>query len=130
MLFRSNSLYVRIAGCQVPKPRCLSPAANSLYVRIAGCQVPKPRCLSPAANSLYVRIAGCQVPKPRCLSPAANSLYVRIAGRQVPKPSWPVTAVPRGTAVTVPKKAHTNCLSILRLAFHSWQALGFHYNNC
>ena len=39
-------------------------------------------------------------------------------------------AVPRGTAVTLPKKTHTNCLNTLRLAFHSWQALGFHYNNC
>ena len=70
------------------KPRCLSPAANanSLYSRIAGGQVPKPRCLSPAANSLYSRIAGGQVPKPRCLSPAANSLDSRIARGQVPKP--------------------------------------------
>ena len=76
----------RIVGRQVPKPRCLSPAANSLYSRIAGRQVPKPRCLSPAANSLCSRIAGRQVPTPRCLSPAANSLYSRIAGRQVPKP--------------------------------------------
>jgi len=77
---------VRIAGCQVPKPRCLSPDAHSLDVRIAGCQVPKPRCLSPAARSLDVRIVGCHVPEPRCLSPAAHSLDVRIAGCQVPKP--------------------------------------------
>ena len=61
-------LKFRIAGRQVPTPRCLSPAANSLYSRIADGQVPKPRCLSPAANSLYSRIAGGQVPKPRCLS--------------------------------------------------------------
>ena len=27
--------------------------ANSLYSRIAECQVPKPRCLSSAANSLH-----------------------------------------------------------------------------
>ena len=67
-------LEVRIPGCQVPKPRCLSPAADSLDFRIAGCQVPKPRCLSPAADSLDFRIAGCQVPMPRCLSPAADSL--------------------------------------------------------
>ena len=53
-------LAARIAGRQVPKPRCLSPAANSLYSRIAGRQVPKPRCLSPAVNSMYSRIAGCQ----------------------------------------------------------------------
>ena len=51
----------RIAGRQVPKPRCLSPAANSLDSRIAGGQVPKPRCLSPAANSLDSRIGGGQV---------------------------------------------------------------------
>ena len=63
----------RIAGRQVPKPRCLSSAANSLNSRIAGGQVPKPRCLSPAANSLNSRIAGRQVPKPMCLSPAVNS---------------------------------------------------------
>ena len=37
----------KIAGCQVPKPRCLSPAAHSLNSRIAGDRVPKPRCLSP-----------------------------------------------------------------------------------
>ena len=48
----------RIAGRQVPKPRCLSPAANSLDSRIAGRQVPKPRYLSPAANSLDFRVAG------------------------------------------------------------------------
>ena len=78
----------RIAGCQVPKPRCPSPAADSLDFRITGCQVPKPRCLSPAADSMEFRIAGCQVPRPRCLSPAANSLY------------HIVTAVPRGTSVT------------------------------
>ena len=66
-------LSVRIAGRQVPKPRCLGPAADSLHVRIPGRQVPKPRCLSPAANSLPARIAGRQVPKPRCLSPAADS---------------------------------------------------------
>ena len=36
-------LSVRIPGRQVPKPRCLSPAAKSLYFRIAGCQ---PRYLS------------------------------------------------------------------------------------
>ena len=53
-----------------------------LNSRIAECQVPKPRCLSPVANSLNSRIAECQVPKPRCLSPAANSLDSRIAGRQ------------------------------------------------
>ena len=51
-------LEVRIPGRQVPKPRCLSPAAHSLDVRIAGRQVPKPRCLSPAANSLDFRVAG------------------------------------------------------------------------
>ena len=34
-----HSLDVRIAGRQVPKPRCLSPAAHSLDVRIAGRQV-------------------------------------------------------------------------------------------
>ena len=28
------------------------------------------------------------------------------------------------------KNAPKNCLRTLRLAFHSWQALGFHYNNC
>ena len=55
----------RIVGRQVPKPRCLGPAANSLYSRIVGRQVPKPRCLSPTANSLYSRIAGGQ---PRYLS--------------------------------------------------------------
>ena len=76
----------RIAGGQVPKPRCLSSAANSLNSRIAGGQVPKPRCLSPAANSLNSRILGGQVPKPRRLSSAANSLNSRIAGGQVPKP--------------------------------------------
>ena len=27
-------------------------------------------------------------------------------------------------------KSPKNCLRTLRLAFHSWQALGFHYNNC
>ena len=32
-------LYSVIAGCQVHKPRCLSPAAHSLYSKIAGCQV-------------------------------------------------------------------------------------------
>ena len=37
----------RIPGRQVPRPRCLSPAAHSLDFRIAGCQVPEPRCLSP-----------------------------------------------------------------------------------
>ena len=79
----------RIAGRQVPKPRCLSPAANSLYSRIAGRQVPKPRCLSPAANSLDSRIAGRQVPEPKCLSPFANSLYSRTAGLQAPKPTKP-----------------------------------------
>ena len=73
---------ISLTGRQVPKPRCLSPAAHSLDVRIAGRQVPKPRCLSPAAHSLDVRIAGRRVPKPRCLSPAANSLYFRIAGGQ------------------------------------------------
>ena len=31
----------RIAGCQVPKPRCLSPAANSMYSRLLNV-----RCLS------------------------------------------------------------------------------------
>ena len=76
----------RIAGRQVPKPSCLSPAAHSLCSRIAGSQVPKPRCLSPAAHSLHFRIAGRQVPKPRCLNPAAHSLHFRIAGRQVPNP--------------------------------------------
>ena len=76
----ADSLYSRIAGCQVSKPRCLSPAADSLYSRIAGCQVSKPRCLRLAADSLYSRIADCQVSKPRCLSPAADSLYSRIAG--------------------------------------------------
>ena len=30
----------------MPKPRCLSLAANSLKFRIAGRQVPEPRCLS------------------------------------------------------------------------------------
>ena len=65
---------------QVPKPRCLSPAAHSLDVRIDGGQVPKPRCLSPAAHSLAVRITSGQVPKARCISPNAHSLDVRIAG--------------------------------------------------
>jgi hypothetical protein len=77
-------LEIAKAGRQVPKPRCLSPAAHSLDIRIAGRQMPKPRCLNPAAHSLDIRIAGRQVPKPRCLSPAAHSLDVRIAGRQVP----------------------------------------------
>ena len=54
-----------------------------LEIAKAGRQVPKPRCLSPAAHSLDIRIAGRQVPKPRCLSPAAHSPDVRIAGRQV-----------------------------------------------
>ena len=72
----ANSLYSRIAGGQMPKPRCLSPTANSLYSRIAGGQVPKPRCLSPNANSLYSRIAGCQVPKTRCLSPKNTPTFV------------------------------------------------------
>ena len=81
-------LEIAKAGRQVPKPRCLSPAAHSLDIRIAGRQVPEPRCLSPAANSLDIRIAGRQVPKPRCLSPAANSLDSRIAGRQVPGPRY------------------------------------------
>ena len=44
------TLCSRIAGGQVPRPRCLSSAANSLCSRIAGDQVPKPRCLSPAAT--------------------------------------------------------------------------------
>ena len=87
-------LLIRIAGCQVPTPRCLSPPADSLDFRIAGCQVPKPRCLSPAADSLDFRIAGCQVPNPRCLSlagcqvprPASHSLDFRTAGCQVPLP--------------------------------------------
>ena len=70
-------LEIAKAGRQVPKPRCLSPAAHSLDIRIAGRQMPKPRCLNPAAHSLDVRIAGRQ-------SPAAHSLDVRIAGRQVP----------------------------------------------
>ena len=34
-------LYFRIAGGQVPKPRCLSPAANSLDSSIAVGQVPR-----------------------------------------------------------------------------------------
>ena len=55
----AHSLYFRIAGCQVLKPRCLSPVADSLDFRIAGCQVPKPRCLSPSADRLDFRIAGC-----------------------------------------------------------------------
>ena len=54
-----------------------------LEIAKAGRQVPKSRCLSPAAHSLDIRIAGSQVPKPRCLSPAAHSLDVRITGRQV-----------------------------------------------
>ena len=64
----------RIAGRQVSKPRCLSPAAHSLDFMIAGRQVPKPKCLSPAAHSSDFRIAGRRVPKPRCLRPAAHSL--------------------------------------------------------
>ena len=59
----AHSLDFRIAGCQVPKPRCLSPSAHSLNSRIASRQVH--RCLSPSAHSLNSRIAGCQVPKPR-----------------------------------------------------------------
>jgi hypothetical protein len=93
-------LEIAKAGCQVPKPRCLSPAAHSLDIRIAGRQVPKPRCLSPppllgrVAHASYpfhgvvskviapeIAKADRQVPKPRCLSPAANSLKSRIAGR-------------------------------------------------
>ena len=35
----------------MPKPRRLSLDAHSLDVRIAWCQVPKPRCLSPAGVS-------------------------------------------------------------------------------
>ena len=37
------ALEIAKAGRQVPKPRCLSPAANSLSSRIAGGQVPEPR---------------------------------------------------------------------------------------
>ena len=37
-------LVSRIACRQVPKPRCLSPAADALVSRIAGRQVPKPSC--------------------------------------------------------------------------------------
>ena len=62
LLLYSNSLCSRIAGCKVPKPRCLSPPVSSLSSRIAGCQVS--RCLSPAATSLCSRIGGCQVPNP------------------------------------------------------------------
>ena len=50
-------------------PGLLSAVAHSLDSRIAGRQVPSPRCLSPAAHSLDSRIAGRQVPWPRCLSP-------------------------------------------------------------
>ena len=37
-----NGLCSRIADCQVPKSRCLSPDAHSLNVRIAGRQVARP----------------------------------------------------------------------------------------
>ena len=54
------------------EPKCFrvlfAPAealAEGSKISLAGRQVPKPRCLSPAAHSLDVRIAGCQVPKPR-----------------------------------------------------------------
>jgi len=36
------ALEIAKAGRQVPKPRCLSPAAHSLDIRIAGRQVPSP----------------------------------------------------------------------------------------
>ena len=68
-------------GQAIPNPKAL---AEGSTISLAGRQVPKPRCLSPAAHSLEVRIAGRRVPKPRCLSPAAHSLDARIAGRQVP----------------------------------------------
>jgi hypothetical protein len=79
------ALEIAKAGRQVPKPRCLSPAAHSLEIRIAG-RHPKYlslKYLSPAANSLEIRIAGRQ-PKflsLKHLSPAVNSLEIRIAGR-------------------------------------------------
>jgi hypothetical protein len=99
LALRGSYLAIAKAGCHVPKPRCLSPAAHSLDIRIAGRQAPKPRCLSPppvlgrVAHASYrfhgvvskviapeIAKADRQVPKPRCLSPAANSLKSRIAG--------------------------------------------------
>jgi hypothetical protein len=66
-VFKPNCyiLTVRIPGRQVPKPKCLGPAADSLSVRIPGRQVPKPKCLSPAVDCLSIpgRLDYSSVPK-------------------------------------------------------------------
>ena len=94
----------------MPKPRCLSPAANSLYSRIAGRQVPKPRCLSPKTpNFLFSALRA-----KRCLDlqtkPTQNAFRtLRLAFHSWQTLGRPrsalqkhsVTAVPRGTSVTM-----------------------------
>ena len=108
-------IYIYVYMCIFPKQRrhvkvgvlTSSSIVTPLPVRIAGRQVPMPRCLSPAAHGLPlpVRIAGRQVsevPKPRCPSPDANSLNFRIAGRQGPKPRCPS---PKNTPFVFPRCA-------------------------
>ena len=61
-------------GQAIPNPKAL---AEGSKISLAGRQVPKPRCLSPAAHSLDARIAGRQVPD---LHGVSKQLYLgRIA---------------------------------------------------
>ena len=61
----------------------------ALEIAKAGRQVPKPRCLSPAAHSLDIRIAGRQVPK------AQNSLDPLYWDGRLARATRPIKNVPQ-----------------------------------
>ena len=63
---------------QVSLMNVFSQIANGSVQRVAGCQAPKPRCLSPAAYSLHSRMAGR-----RLGVSAVNSLDSMLAGRRL-----------------------------------------------